>query len=162
MPRGYQRLAPAVQVAGESVLAAVGRGAASEVVTLMECLLRDDSPGPGGALHDAVVVWLTDRGYLSPFLRVGTAALLGGRAALLGLLLRRRLLAAAGRPGAGAGPREAAARQAAGGSSRGGFATAEGDLAGDRGRGSVGPPGKEALQEGDSDEDWTLHLPGLS
>jgi len=71
------------------MLAALGRGADPHVVTLMECLLRDDPPG--GFLHDQVVVWLTDRGYISPFLRVGTAALLGGRTALLGLLLRRTL-----------------------------------------------------------------------
>lgn len=52
---------------------------------------------PGGALHDAVVVWLTDRGYVSPFVRVGTAVALGGRGTLLRLLLLlgRRLRAAA-------------------------------------------------------------------
>lgn len=82
-----------LQVASESVLAALRGGGAPHVVTLMEHLLGHDLPG--GALHDAVVVWLTDRGYVSPFVRVGTAVALGGRGTLLRLLLGRRLQAAA-------------------------------------------------------------------
>ncbi|GAB4820972.1 hypothetical protein N2152v2_008018 [Parachlorella kessleri] len=187
-----------VQMAGESMLAALGRGADPHVVTLMECLLRDGPPG--GALHDQVVVWLTDRGYISPFLRVGTAALLGGRTAVLGLLLRRRLRDAGSRaqqPTAGKAAGTAGAAGSYHGAGPNGATTATGSSASGYIEGSsavyrqgaaalnnavpytspngsevVGPVGqqdlmysgesgwREAGEDGASDDDWNVRLPG--